>query len=151
MKRWSLLVLLVLLPFTLAPRTSLNDGATEIALNGVVSRTSIRPGTTATLVVQARNITDSVLERAEVDVAVRWDGKSDALRLGASPFCSVDPTAEVTNVSCRLGDLQPGEQRTLRVSARPSLPGVIVFDTSAGSALGPQPADRPIEVTVRGR
>ena len=151
MKRWSLLVLLLLLPFTLAPRTSLNEGATEIALSGVVSRTSIRPGTTTTFVVQARNITDSVLERAEVDISVSWDGKSDQLRLDASPICVVDPVAEVTNVSCRLGELQPGEQRTMRVSARPSVPGVVVFDPSAGSALGPQPADQPIEVIVRGR
>ena len=151
MKRWSVVALLLLLPFTMAPRTSLNEGAPEIALTGVVSRTQIRPGNTATFVLQARNITDSVLQRVELDVAVRWDGKSDQLRLTASPICVVDPVAEVTAVSCRLGDLQPGEQRTIRVSARPTAAGAIVFDASAGSAFGPQPADRPIEVFVRGR
>ena len=57
-----------------------------------------------TFVPQARNITDSVLERAEVAISVSWDGKSDQLRLDGSPISGVDPVAEVTNVPCRLGE-----------------------------------------------
>ncbi len=62
--------------------------------------------------VQARNITDTVRDDVVVNVAVGRDGKSDALKLSASPNCSVGPADDGGLVSCLLGDLRPGEQRT---------------------------------------
>ena len=151
MKRWTVLLLLLLLPLTLAPRTSLNPGGGELALTGIVSRTQARPGSAVTFVVQARNSTADAIERTQLHIQVGWDGKSDQLVLRPPHGCSVADAEGGWTVTCNLLDLDPGERVTRSVTARPLVPGVLTFSATSGGALAPQPADKTFEVLVRGR
>jgi hypothetical protein len=151
MKRWTLLLLMLLIPLTMAPRTSLNPGGGDLALTGILSRTEVRPGSAVTFVVQARNTTDSTLDRAQVNVHVGWDGKSDEISLSASRACIVEPAEMGYVVSCRYTQLDPDEQVTMRVTARPLDVGVLTFHATSGPELAPAPGNRTFEVLVRGR
>ena len=151
MKRWTLILFLLLVPFTMAPRTSLNPGSGSLALTGIVSKTQVRPGSAVTFVVQARNVSDATMERAHVDVVIGWDGKSDQLSLATSQNCTLTGEAPSFTASCPLGELEPGERATVRVTARPLTTGLLTFQAVELSGLGPVPADRIIEVFVRGR
>ena len=151
MKRWTLVLFLLLVPFTMAPRTSLNPGSGSLDLTGIVSRTQVRPGSAVTFVVQARNVSDATMERAHVNLVVGWDGKSDLLTLLASQSCTLSGDAPTFTASCPLGELEPGEKATVRVTARPLVGGLLTFQAVEVSGLGPVPADRMIEVFVRGR
>lgn len=150
MKRWSVALLLMLLPFTMAPRTSLTEGPSDLELHQIISRTTAMPGSAVTYLVQARNTTDAPIEEAVVEIVVTWDGKAD-LNLTTSRDCTTDTAGTTTVVTCRLGTVQPDELRTVRVSARPAGPGLLIFDASGLSVLGPIEADKPVEVEFRDR
>lgn len=150
MKRWTVVLLLLLLPLTMAPRTSLNPDGGDLALTGIISRTQVRPGSAVTFVVQARNTTGATLERAQVNIFVGWDGKSDALTLVASRACGTEAVESGWLVTCGLVDLGADEQATLRVTARPLTAGELTFHATSGGGLAPEPANRTFHVTVGG-
>lgn len=151
MKRWTSVLLLLLVPLTMAPRTSMNPEGGSLALTGVISRTEVRPGSAVTFVLQARNVTDAALDRAHVDILVGWDRKSDEIKLAASRSCTLSAAESGFTASCPLGALDPGEQTTVRVTARPLVAGVLTFQAVEGSGLAPAPGDRVVEVNVRER
>ena len=151
MTRLTAVVLVLLAALTLAPRTSLNPSGGDIELTGIISRTTVRPGSAVTFVVQAQNVTAAVIEDAVVRIAVSFDGKPDQLNVLASRACTLSAHDKGYTATCSLGTLQPDEQRTMSVTARPLIGGVLVFEAQAGSAFGPIPVERPIEVFVRGR
>ena len=151
MKRWTGLLLLLLLPLTMAPRTSMNPEGGALAMTGVISRTTVRPGSAVTFVLQARNVSDAVLERAHVDILIGWEGKSDTVKLAASQACTVTHGEGGFVASCPLGALDPDEQATVRVTARPLVGGMLSFQAVDESGLAPRPAEKVIEVSVRGR
>ena len=150
MKRWTLVVFLLLLPFTMAPRTSLNPGS-DLALTGIISRTQVRPGSAVTFVVQARNATTAPLEKAQVEILVGWDGKSDQVQLLVSRGCLLNSTASGYSATCQFGTLEAGEQRTVRVTARPLVGGMLTFEAIGQSELAPVPGGQRIDVFVKGR
>ena len=129
----------------------MNPDGGALALTGVISRTQVRPGSAVTFVLQATNITDATLERAHVDILVGWDQKADQLGLLASRSCTLSQVADGFVASCALGVLDPDEQSTVRVTARPLVSGVLTFQAVDSSGLAPRPADKVIEVHVRGR
>lgn len=151
MKRWTLVLFLLLVPFTMAPRTSLNPGSGSLALTGIISRTDIRPGSAVTFVLQAQNVSDTTMERAHVDVVIGWDEKSDFINLRASQACELTDREGGFLASCPLGVLDPGEQATVNVTARPLVEGLLTFHAVDLGGLSPQPADRVTEVTVQDR
>lgn len=151
MKRWTVLLMLLLLPLTMAPRTSLNPDGGDLALTGILSRTQVRPGSAVTFVVQASNTTGSPLERAQLTILIGWDGKADALQLLIPRACFSEASGAGFVVTCNLVDVDPHEQPTVRVTARPLVPGLLTFAATSGGALAPSPADRTFEVVVRGR
>ena len=150
MKRWTLLLFLLLLPFTMAPRTSMNPGS-DLALTGIISRTEVRPGSAVTFVVQARNATTAPLEKSQVDIAVGWGGKSDQITIQASRPCLLNSADTGYVATCQFGTLLPGERRTVRVTVRPLVAGTLTFDAIGQTELAPVPVHDPIEVIVKGR
>ena len=151
MKPRALLLFVLLLPFTMAPRTSLNPDGSDLTLTGIISRTQMRPGSAVTFVVQARNATPVPLDRSQVDIAIGWDGKSDQIALRTSQPCILSPANSGFVATCRFGTLAPGEQRTVRVTARPLAGGLLTFEATGMSELAPVPAGEPIEVVVKAR
>ena len=149
MKRWTVGLLLLLLPLTMAPRTSLNPEDGVLALTGILSRTSVRPGSAVTFVVQARNLTDERLERAQVHIFVGWDGKSDQLKVLAPQACASAPDQGGVLITCNLVDVDTHEQPTFRVTTRPLAPGELTFSATAGGGLAPEPANKTFTVQVQ--
>ena len=150
MKRWTAVLLLVLSVFTLAPRTSINPGG-ELVLTSIISRTQMRPGSAVTYVLQARNRTTAPIQDAQVDIAVGWDGHHDAVSLLISRGCTSTKADSGFTVNCRFGALDPGEQRVVRVTARPTVAGQLTFAAIGLSQMGPVPAQDPILVQVGSR
>ena len=150
MKRWSVLLLLLLLPLTMAPRTSISPVGSDLELTAVVSKTEVRPGTPVNYVLQVRNATDRVLERPLVDILIGWDGKSDEVLLTGSSQCAIGPDVTGFIASCGLDTLDPGEMTTLRIQARPLVTGQLTFQVRSDSGLGgPVPGVQTIVVDVR--
>lgn len=151
MKRWTVASLLLLLPLTMAPRTSLNPDGGDLALTGILSRTEVRPGSAVTFVVQARNTTGALLDRAQLNIFVGWDGKTDEIKLLVPRGCFSESTDGGFLVTCNLVDVDIHEQLAFRVTARPLKTGVLTFHATSGGGLAPSPANRTFEVLVRGR
>ena len=150
MKRWTAVLLLVLSVFTLAPRTSINPGG-ELVLTRIISRTEIRPGSAVTYVLQARNRTNETMENVQVQINVGWDAHHEDLRLVVSKGCNASKTETGFSAICSLGSLAPGEQRVVRLSARPVVAGRLTFTALGVSSLGPVPAGAPVVVQVGSR
>ena len=148
MKRWMLVVFLLAVAMTLAPRTSLNPDGSALHLTGVLSRSQIQPGGVANFVVQARNTTTETVQTARLDITVAWDGEPTALHLMASPACGIAVDEKNHVVQCDLGSLRPGQAKTVHVTARALAPGTLEFSPAGTSLLGPIPAAQPQTVIV---
>src|SRR5688500_4351530 len=97
MRRSSILLLLLLLPLTMAPRTSLTPDGVPLDVVVVVSQTEVDPGDHLSVVVQARNATDAVLEDARLSVVLAWTGKADTLTFPRVPRgCSLTKPGDDT-------------------------------------------------------
>lgn len=142
------MLLLVLVPFTMAPRTSLTPDPEVLALTAVLSKPTIKAGAVSSFVLQARNVSDQAVTDARLDVHVLWDGKAGTLLVTASKGCRVGGGPEDTLVSCAVGDIAPGEQVVVRVGARPTTGGLLQFAASADLPFGPVPGDVPQLVKV---
>lgn len=117
MKRWSALLLLVLLPFTMAPRTSLSDGV-DLQVFATVSRDEVRVGQPVNVTLQVRNTSAENLRdaRLTLDLRVKRGDAENVALVSTSGSCVAGATT--WPLVCELGGLKSGQQRTVSVTLR---------------------------------
>ncbi len=147
-----IVLLLVLLPLTMAPRTSLTPGPTDLDVQLIVSRTSLDPGQRLTVVLQTRNTTETDFTSAVTELSITWTGKAETLEAVSLPegcsFANNEAFTAEYVVTCRLGPLASGKLSVVSFGLVPSMPGELVMRAGGvGTALDPR--DRAsVEVIV---
>jgi hypothetical protein len=133
MKRWSVLLLLLLLPLTMAPRTSFVTETFSVELN--TARSDVRTGTEMAVSVKVTNVSADTTSLTPLFIPVTVDDQRDSVIVRAvSQGCTAAPSM----VGCWIPELDPGESATLKFTIRPLTTGEIVFRfiLSDGKELG---------------
>ena len=127
-KRWvATAALLLLVPLTLAPRTSWTIDSVMYDLAPASPRETVRPraGVPLNLMIRSRS-DDPIVAQLVIDVAV--DGAKDAVAIaGASRGCEV----EAARVTCTV-DVAPRSTPSVTVTARPLFKGQLTFAVTEG-------------------
>ena len=126
MNRWTLVLLLLLLPFTMAPRTSVNpDGTYEVSVD--INKSTVKVGSALPVHVTAVNVTQ---ERAPVtfvlDIALSA-GRSADPEKDAYEWVSLPSGCQVssTTVTCTTAPIRPGKHAKVNMVIRPLAAGVL--------------------------
>jgi len=121
MKRWTLLVLLALLPFTMAPRTSF--GGAEYTLNSFVPLTHVRVGAAVPLHIEVVNTSGGDFDAGEAAFKVYLQptvddqvDKDDVDWIRWPDGCAWDPTT--TTMTCDVPPLAQDQGATFHFIAR---------------------------------
>lgn len=123
MKRWAVLLLLLLLPLTLAPRTSWTTEA-GYDLHLQTPREPVRVGAAVPLTLTVDSYSDEpVLAELQILAAVD-DAKETVQIVAASPGCTVTGGT----VECLVGPVEPHGSQVVRLVARPLVAGPLTFD-----------------------
>ena len=133
MKRWSLLLLLLLLPLTMAPRTSILGETFTIDVT--TARDSVRVGSAMAVTVKITKVTDERTGLVPLTTAVTVDDTRGNAKLEAvSRGCTVGDS----EIGCWIPPLDPDESVTLRFTVTPTRSGTIVmrFLLPDGKELG---------------
>lgn len=145
-KRWlATAALLLLVPLTLAPRTSWTIDSVMYDVAPASPRETVRPraGVPLNLLITSRS-DDPIEAKLVIDIAV--DGATDAVSIaGASPGCQVD----AARVTCTVS-VAPRSTPSVSVTARPLSKGQLTFAVTEGFrgesfgtvAVDVQPAER---------
>lgn len=126
MKRWTLVLLLLLLPFTMAPRTSVNpDGTYEVSVD--INKSTVKVGSALPVHVRVVNLAQEpapvtfTLEIAMSGGRYADPGKDayDWVRLPSA--CQVSGTT----LTCTTAPIKPGKHANVNLVVRPAAPGVL--------------------------
>ena len=122
-------LLLLLLPLTLAPRTSwtLEDVEYDVATSLPRSSSTPRAAVPWRLTVLSRS--DEVIEEARLVVDLSLDGARDGSRLvGASEQCTVDRAV----ATCSVGPIEPRGTASVTIVGRALHPGTLLYEVTEG-------------------
>ena len=132
MKRWAAAVVLLLLPWTMAPKIALVPEGEPVSVEAVVSRTTVRPGTPVTAVLFVENVSDATLPSVTLEVQMLLDGEpSKLVPFMSAPKSCTPMQGDGTMIRCAIGALDVGQAKTLRLSARPAAPGKVSYHLNA--------------------
>ena len=136
MKRWgSLLVLLLLVPLTLAPRTSWTLEEVEYDLTVATPRDAVRVNAAVPLTLRLLSRSDDVIEHALLVIDVAVDGRDAVDVVAASAGCTISGT----RVTCDVADIPAhgtGEVRIVLRALQKGLVTVAVEDGVSGGRFG---------------
>ena len=150
MSRWGALLLLLLLPLTMAPKIALVPEGEPLQIEALVSRLSVRTGTPVTTVLFIENVSGGPLEDARLDVSLLLNERParSASFVGLPRHCT-QLAGDGTTVSCSLGDFADGQTRSLRLTVRPNAPGELSYNLNvAFGSMGTSAPRVPIEDVV---
>lgn len=147
MKRWTLLLFLLLLPLTMAPRTSLVP-VDELEVMLVASQTTLESGDAMSVVGQVRNVGDSTAVAPTVSIHVRAAEKVEVTLERPASGCTADGEAmsSVSAVHCSVRDLRPNQQAAFRFSLRFHGDGPVTLTSAELSST--TPPENTVVVTV---
>ena len=130
-RRTALAALVLLVPLTLAPRTSFTLPSVDYNLVVSSQRGTIPVGGAQPVTFTAVSRTDEVIEQASLVITVSVDGdKAAAQVVAASQGCTVDGS----RVACELGPIEARGEASVQVTARGLTKGMLLFDVVEGSA-----------------
>ena len=134
MNRWTVVALLLLVPLTLAPRTSVNN---EIWLLDVVTpRATTAVGAPMPVTVTLTNNTEEPMRLLPVTFVATVDGASGAAVIDTiSRGCEADGDM----AGCWVPSLEPDESATYRLLVRGTSPGLLelALNVRGGDGLAP--------------
>lgn len=133
MKRRSALLLLLLLPLTMAPRTSFDGGRLDVDVS--TPRQSVRVGAVMPVTVTVTNDSPDTTEMTALVVTVLVDGLKDSVEvMTTSRGCLGTGTV----AGCWLPPMEPSGTATVQLLARPQQAGrlMLEFSTRNGDVLG---------------
>jgi hypothetical protein len=142
MKRWTLLLFLLLLPFTMAPRTSMTPDPELLDVVLVVSRTDVSAGDRVNVVGQVTNVGDHIVQDPEVGILFGGDPAPKVTLLQSGKGCE----GRGGGVHCTLRSLKPGQRGTFTFSMR--LDGGDVVLTVGQLGIMQAPSSEPVPITV---
>lgn len=152
MKR-SALVLLLLVPFVMAPRISLVPADAPVTVEGNYPRQTVKAG--SALPFKLRVQAADAVQNARVAVVITPGGQGVDI-VGLAKGCQAEPAASrdpAWVVTCNTGPLAAGKHLNLRVIARPLNPGRLTFDVTTTvdgfDAKAWSPLDGPVVISVR--
>jgi hypothetical protein len=135
MKRWTLLLFLLLLPFTMAPRTSFNPPVDPLHFDINHPRATPTAGTAVPYVITTTNVSETQWDG--VGVGLAWNLSED----GEVAVVSAPRSCEITArgpgyLVCPLGPMAPGDSRSLTLVLRPLAAGDLTLDVVGLTELG---------------
>lgn len=122
-------LILLLLPLTLAPRTSWTLDAVDYDLVASFARQSAAPKAAVPLRLTVLSRSDEVIEEARLIIDLSLDGKGGAAQLvGASDECVVDGLQAI----CSVGPVAPRGTASVTVVGRALGAGTLLYLVSEG-------------------
>ena len=145
MKRSTLLLFLLLLPFTMAPRTSMIPDPSSLDISLVLARTEVTVGTPVRAAVLVKNVTTTATA-ATAELRLGWTGEVRTLLIEGLPeACTTTTTQErelLTVLDCPLGELRAGEATGFQFWLTPLQEGHLTVK-AAGLATSGHEGDLP--------
>lgn len=130
MKRWiPIVILLLLVPLTLAPRTSWTLDEVDYDLTAA-ARDSMRVKAAAPLTLRLLSRSDEVIDDAQLVIDVSVDGKDAVHVVSASRGCAI----EGSTVTCAVAPIAPRGQGVVRIVARPLMKGSLLYEVTEGNS-----------------
>ena len=133
--RWTAVALLLLVPLTMAPKIALvpppdDPAELQLQVTALVPRTNVRAGTAVTTVFRTQNLSDApLLVSLGIDVLLDGEPSRTIGILGLPRSCEwADDTR--SGAICHLGEIGPGQAKTLRITARPTSTGRMSFEVA---------------------
>lgn len=128
-RRLTAALLLLLLPLTLAPRTSWTLEEVDYNLTASFPRASARPKAAVPLRLTVLSRSDEVIDEARLVVELSLDGARDGSRLvGASDGCTVDGAV----ATCSVGPIEPHGTAAVTIVGRALDKGTLLYAVTDG-------------------